>query len=73
MISNKNDETTNLKRHQDSFALLNTDIDLYNKFTQERQRIFKLDDLANEVHSLQQDMGDIKKLLQQLVNGKTNG
>lgn len=73
MINNRSEEQASFVRHQDSLAILNTDIDLYKKFKQERQRIFKMDELAQEVQTLQKDIGDIKKMLQQLVNGKQNG
>ena len=60
-------------RQPGSSALLNKDATAFNKFKAERERIFQLENLSKEVNTLQKDMGDIKMLLQQLVNGKTNG
>lgn len=56
-----------------SSAILNTDTTAFNRYREERTRILKMDHLAKDVSDLQRDMGDIKMLLQQLVNGKTNG
>ena len=60
-------------RHTGSSAILNIDVSSFNRYKEERARIYKLDNLAKDVQTLQQDLGDIKMLLQQLVNGKTNG
>lgn len=73
MIQQQNPTLAGFIRSQDSSAVLNIDSDEYKKFKQERQRIFKMDDIANEVQTLQKDMSEIKTLLQQLVNGKPNG
>lgn len=56
-----------------SGALLNIDTTGYESYKQERQRLLRQQLLEDQVKSLQQDMGDIKHLLQQLLNGKTNG
>jgi hypothetical protein len=60
-------------RHTDSSAILNIDVNSFNRYREERSRILKMDQLAKEVQSMKDDMNDIKALLQQLVNGKTNG
>lgn len=73
MSSFKNTEQPKYARQSGSSAVLNIDTASFNRYKEERSRIFKIDALANEVQSLQRDMGDIKMLLQQLVNGKTNG
>lgn len=69
----KRDEYAGYERDASSFAILNTDTEAFNQYKEEREKILKLDRLAKEVQTLQQDIGDIKTLLQQLVNGKTNG
>jgi hypothetical protein len=71
-MSNVN-EYSEYKRDADSFAILNTDTLAFNTYKVERERIIKIDHLAKDVSNLQKDLGDIKMLLQQLVNGKTNG
>ncbi len=73
MMDLEKKEQAGLFRQPGSSAVLNIDTASFNRYKEERSRIFKLDALANEVQSLQKDMGDIKMLLQQLVNGKTNG
>ena len=57
-------------RQADSKAVINIDTDEYNRFKAERERILQINQVSHEVHQLQKDMGDIKMLLQQLVNGK---
>lgn len=69
MLNEKNDYS-NLVRQQGSSAILNTDVTGFNQYRQERERILKTDQLAQEVQILQKDMSEIKMLLQQLVNGK---
>ena len=59
-----------LVRQADSKAIINTDTDEFNRYRAERARILQLDQVSQEVQQLQKDMGDIKMLLQQLVNGK---
>jgi len=69
----KNMEHSEFARHPASSAILNKDTASFNRYKSERDRILKLDHLATDVGALQKDMSDIKALLQQLVNGKTNG
>jgi hypothetical protein len=66
-------EHSEYARHATSSAILNIDAASFNRYKDERAKILKMDQLAREVNTLQKDMGDIKMLLQQLVNGKTNG
>ena len=66
-------ENSEFAREPVSSAVLNIDIPSYKKYNEERKRILKMEHLAEDVKSLQNDMGDIKMLLQQLVNGKPNG
>ena len=56
-----------------SKAILNIDMASYESFKSERQRVLRQQQLEQQVSSLQQDMSDIKQLLQQLLNGRTNG
>lgn len=67
------DDYSEYTRDAVSSAILNTDTSAFNRYREERARILKMDHLAKNVSDLQKDMGDIKMLLQQLVNGKTNG
>ena len=57
-------------RQPDSKAVINIDTDEYNRYKAEREKILQLNQVSQEVQQLQKDMGDIKMLLQQLVNGK---
>lgn len=66
-------EKSEFVREPVSSAILNIDVPSYNKYKEERARILKMEHLAEDVKSLQKDMGDIKMLLQQLVNGISNG
>ena len=56
-----------------STACLNIDTAGYKAYKQERERILRQNQLEHQVTNLQQDMGEIKQLLQQLLNGRTNG
>jgi len=60
-------------RHIHSSAILNIDTAAFNRYKDERARILKMDQLAKEVQAIKSDMCDIKMLLQQLLDGKTNG
>jgi len=71
-MNNKNDYSE-YERDPCSSAILNTDTAAFNRYKEERARLIKMELLARDVQSLQTDMSDIKTLLQQLVNGKTNG
>ena len=60
-------------RNPDNAAILNIDNIGFKKYKEERARVLKLEHVSATVETLQRDMNDIKSLLQQLVNGKTNG
>ena len=60
-------------RNPDNAAILNTDTSGFKSYREDRARILKVQQLSNTVETLQQDMADIKSMLQQLVNGRTNG
>lgn len=54
-------------------AVINIDKEGYQSFMSNRQRVLRQQQLEKQVQNLQQDIGDIKQLLQQLLNGKTDG
>ena len=56
-----------------SGAVLNIDTDGYQAFKRERERLLRQQELEEQVSDLHRDISDIKQLLQQLINGKTNG
>jgi hypothetical protein len=62
-----------LVRDKDTNAIINIDNAGFETFMKERERILRLDEVSTEVISLKQDMTQIKQMLQQLLNGKTNG
>ena len=63
-------QNKNLVRQTDSKAVINIDTDEFNRYKAERDRTLRINQVAKDVDQLQKDMGDIKMLLQQLVNGK---
>ena len=73
MITIQKTDHPSFIRNMDTSAILNIDTHGYKKYKDERARIIKLEQLSQSVETLQQDMSDIKTLLQQLVNGRTNG
>jgi len=70
MIDSSSSKNSKFVRQPDGKAVINIDTDEYNRFKAERERILQINQVSHEVHQLQKDMGDIKMLLQQLVNGK---
>jgi hypothetical protein len=66
-------EDPNFVREPNTNAVINIDTNGYRRFKEERERVIKMQQLAQDVTSLQNDIGDIKQMLQQLINGKTNG
>lgn len=76
MIPNQNlvpTEDIRFAKDLRSKAILNIDTAGYEAFKNERQRVLRQQQLEQQVSGLQQDMSDIKQLLQQLLNGRTNG
>lgn len=59
-----------LARQTSSQAVINIDTDEFKRYKAEREKTLKINQVAKDVDQLQKDMGDIKMLLQQLVNGK---
>lgn len=66
-------ETGKYRRDPYSKAIINTDHDEYRKYIQQRNQAIQLQNVTKEVNALKKDIGDIKGMLQQLINGKVNG
>lgn len=66
-------EDPSFVRESATNAVINIDTTGYRRFKEERERVIKMQQLAQDVAGLQTDIGDIKQMLQQLINGKTNG
>jgi len=73
MITLNRTEHPEYARERDSNAILNMDTPSFIRYKDERAKILRMDQIANEVQSMKNDMDDIKMLLQQLLDGKTNG
>jgi len=54
----------------DSYAVINNDKAALDTYMKERAFILEQQALAKEVHTLRDDISNIKALLQQLVHGK---
>lgn len=61
-----------LVRDAKSNAILNTDLDALNKYRAKRARDKKINNIADEVDTLRQEMTEIKSLLMQLVQRENN-
>lgn len=61
-----------LVRDTKSNAILNTDLDALNKYRAKRARDNKINNMAEEVDTLRQEMTEIKSLLMQLVQRENN-
>lgn len=61
-----------LVRDTKSNAILNTDLDALNKYRAKRARDMKINNMAEEVDTLRQEMTEIKSLLMQLVQRENN-
>jgi len=60
-------------RDSRSTAILNIDKQGYAQYLKEREKHLQLYRAVDQVQGLQREMSDIKQMLQQLLNGKTNG
>jgi hypothetical protein len=60
-------------RDSRSTAILNIDKQGYAQYLKEREKHLQLYKAVDQVQGLQREMSDIKQMLQQLLNGKTNG
>lgn len=59
-------------RDPSTHAVLNIDNAAYRHFQEERKRALEVQRVSKEVNELRSEIGEIKQLLQQLVNGKRN-
>ena len=66
-------ETKAFIRDTHSQAIINNDNQGFNRFKQQRERELQLQKTINEVESLKKDVREIKRLLQQLIDGRVNG
>ncbi len=64
--------TTGLIRDTGTSAVLNTDVVGYQKFLQEQKRSREFADTVKKVDVLHQEMGQIKQMLQTIINGLNN-
>lgn len=70
---NNIDKLTGLARDKKSKALLSLDEEGFTGYKNQRSSAIRLKLMKEEVQELKADMSHIKKLLEQLVNGKNNG
>ena len=66
-------EDPSFVRDPSSTAILNIDKVAYRRFREERERLLEIQRTIAGVQTLRGEMSQIKQLLLQLVNGKTNG
>ena len=59
-----------LVRRRDSKAVINRDVSSLNKYRQERDRMLKLQRVAEDTDKLKEDVADIKSMLRQLLENK---
>lgn len=60
-------------RDKHSQAIINNDNQGFKRFKQQRERELQLQKTLNEVESLKKDVRELKRLLQQLIDGRVNG
>lgn len=66
-------ETKQFIRDTHSQAIINNDKQGFLRFKQQRERELQLQKALNEVDNIKKEIRDIKKLLQQLIDGQVNG
>lgn len=66
-------EDPSLLRDMHTGAIINNDMAAYKAFLNEREKGMRIDSVTKEIQELQDDVSQIKHMLQQLLNGKTNG
>ena len=66
-------EDPSLLRDPRNGAIINNDMAAYKAFLSEREKGMRIESVAKEIQELQDDVSQIKRMLQQLLNGKTNG
>jgi hypothetical protein len=66
-------EAQGIFRDKSSMALINTDKAAYVQYKSQRAKAGTVNQLSNEVQSLKQDMVEIKQMIIQLAEVKSNG
>lgn len=66
-------ETKAFIRDTHSQAIINNDKQEFLRFKQQRERELQLQKTINDVESLKKEVREIKRLLQQLIDGRVNG
>jgi hypothetical protein len=59
-------------RDKNSYALLNIDAEAFNEYKRQRESLMKFNSIQQEVTELKNDMGEIKSLLNKILNGISN-
>jgi hypothetical protein len=59
---------TNFVRHKRTKALLNIDNSAYEKYKLDRNAIYRMNGIVDEVDKLKHDMSDIKVMLAQIIS-----
>ena len=62
-------DTTKLKRHPYTQAVINTDTASYRQHLSEEQKSREMRSALNEVNTLRRDVNDIKDMLKSIING----
>ena len=65
-------DTSKLKRHPYTQAVINTDTASYKQHLSEEQKSREMRFALNEVNTLRQDVNDIKDMLKSIINGMNN-
>jgi len=62
-------DTSKLKRHPYTQAVINTDTASYRQHLSEEQKSREMRSALNEVNTLRRDVNDIKDMLKSIING----
>ena len=62
-------DTSKLKRHPYTQAVINTDTASYRQHLSEEQKSREMRSALNEVNTLRRDVNDIKDMLKTIING----
>lgn len=66
-------ETKTFIRDSHSQAIINNDNQGFQRFKQQRERELQLQKTIKEVENLKKEVRDLKRMLQQLIDGQVNG
>lgn len=73
MFFSKVDGYSNLVRDEHTNAVLNTNMDEYKSYLEQRkikeQENQRIESLENDLNSMKNDLGEIKDLLRSMING----